>query len=305
VGEEEETGLIVRIVPPLRIVPEGVVRIGDQRIPPGVECGSGEDVLAPVQSLNHASLRVEGVEDARGSGLSGEETVRAPHVERRHRSRRVQFQYGRIPIINVIGFPGRCAFPGSQIVAVVPHRHGRSVGGQVIFGVEAERDAFVCGWIAISVEGECGVLVVRVEGVRGPFEGYRVLRSVVAEIIHVAVVARRGLVEKLVARVVGVGGGSGESRIRGDRGGHRRAVPQGVVSHAPEVGEERSARPVVVHVRHEPPGVVIVVGHRAVPNPLRGEPAVRKISPGVATIDRHFLRPLIDWVSCIRKLVFD
>jgi len=29
VGEEEETGLVVRIVPPLRVVPEGIVGIGD------------------------------------------------------------------------------------------------------------------------------------------------------------------------------------------------------------------------------------------------------------------------------------
>jgi len=92
VGEEEETGLIVRIVPPLRVVPEGVVRIGNQGIPPGVVSGGGEDVLVRVQSLNHASLRVEGVVYARGSGSAGEQPVHAPHVERRHGSRRVQFQ---------------------------------------------------------------------------------------------------------------------------------------------------------------------------------------------------------------------
>jgi len=60
-GEEEQTRLAVRVIPPLTAIPEGISRGGNQRNAPGVECGSGEDVLAPVQSLNHASLRVEGV----------------------------------------------------------------------------------------------------------------------------------------------------------------------------------------------------------------------------------------------------
>jgi hypothetical protein len=53
VSEEEETGLVVRIVPPLRVVAEGIVGVGNQGIPPGVVGGGGEDVLAPIQPLDH------------------------------------------------------------------------------------------------------------------------------------------------------------------------------------------------------------------------------------------------------------
>lgn len=79
VGKEKKTGLVVRVIPPLRLVSEGIVRIGDQRIPPGVVGGGGKDILVRVQPLNHAPLRVEGVIDARYPSSSGEQTVR-PHA---------------------------------------------------------------------------------------------------------------------------------------------------------------------------------------------------------------------------------
>ena len=86
VGEEEETGLIVRIIPPLSVVTEGIVWIGDQRIPPGVVGGCGKDVLIDIQPLNHAPLRIESVVDAWGAGASGKQPIRAPHVEHSHES---------------------------------------------------------------------------------------------------------------------------------------------------------------------------------------------------------------------------
>ena len=98
--QQQQTRLAVRIVPPLAAVPEGVSRGCCQRVPPGVIRGGGEDVLAPVQPLDHAALRVEGVIDARGASPSGKEAVCTPNVYCSHSTRRIQFQERGIAIVN-------------------------------------------------------------------------------------------------------------------------------------------------------------------------------------------------------------
>jgi hypothetical protein len=55
-----------------------------------------EDVLVSVQPLDHAPLRGEGVEYARGSGPSGEEAACAPHVYCRYRAGWVQLLQKRL-----------------------------------------------------------------------------------------------------------------------------------------------------------------------------------------------------------------